>query len=58
MLFPAPHPTGVLTQPCWGSGDPLRGIPEKPEGQLQVGSLLTELHLALGPQLPLMSQGL
>ena len=27
LLLPAPQLIGVRTQPCWGSGEPLRGIP-------------------------------
>lgn len=58
LVLVAEQLSGVLTHPCWGSGDPLRGIPENPAGQLQVGWLSTLSHLALGPQLPVTSQGL
>jgi len=52
LLLPAPQLMGVRTQPCWGSGEPLRGIPENPWGQLHVGWLFTVSHRAFGPQLP------
>lgn len=49
--------TGVRTQPCCGSGNPFRGIPEKPGGQVQIEEESTEAQLAFGPQASRIAHG-
>ena len=52
-----PHLVGVRTQPCEGSGVPSRGMPLNPDGQVQTGSEIRVVHIALGPQESGMAQG-
>ena len=54
---PLLHLVGVRTQPCEGSGIPSRGMPLNPDGHVQTGSELRDLHMALGPQASGMAQG-